>query len=70
MQFIVKLIILYLIFRLILFLLSKAAYYYRAYRQAQLKKKQRASMYRKQELNLNAFDVEDAEYEEIKPKHE
>ena len=66
MQIIVKLIILYLVFRLLLYLLRKGAYYYRAYRVVQLKKRQQAAMSRKENFNLNAFDVEDADYEEIK----
>ena len=70
MHFIVKIIIFYLIFRLILFLLRKGVFYYQAYRRAQLKKRKQASVYRKRELNLSAFDVEDAEYEEIKHKHD
>ena len=63
---IVNLIIFYLLFRLLLFILQKGAYYYRVYRMAQLKKRQQAAVRRKQGLNLSAFDVEDADYEEIK----
>jgi len=66
MQIIVKLIILYLLFRLFLYLLRKGAYYYRAYRVAQLRKRQQKAVRRKENFNLNAFDVEDADYEEIK----
>jgi len=65
MHIIVRLIILYIIIRLLLYLLRKGAYYYRAYRTAQLKRRQQAAMHRKQGFNLKAFDVEDADYEEI-----
>ena len=66
MHIIVKIIIFYLLFRLLLFILKKGAYYYRAYRVAQLRKRQQSTVRRKQDLNLSAFDVEDADYEEIK----
>ncbi len=66
MQIIFKIIILYLLFRLLMYILQKGAYYYRVYRMAQLRKRQQAAVRRKQGLNLSAFDVEDADYEEIK----
>ncbi|MEA2063798.1 MAG: hypothetical protein U9P14_08890 [Gemmatimonadota bacterium] len=63
-----KIIIFYLIFRLVWFIISKGALYYRAYRQIrQRQRAQQAAMERKRDFNLQAFDVEDAEYEEIKP---
>ncbi|MBN2289583.1 MAG: hypothetical protein JXQ83_09655 [Candidatus Glassbacteria bacterium] len=53
-----------------MYLVHKGAYYYRAYRTAQLNKRQREAMSRKQRFNLEAFDVEDADYEEIKQDRE
>lgn len=66
MHIIVKLIIFYLIFRLIMYLLRKGIYYYQAYRSAMLRKHRQEAVQHKQSLNLKAFDVEDADYEEIK----
>ncbi|MFC1614489.1 hypothetical protein ACFL5K_04260 [Gemmatimonadota bacterium] len=47
-------------------MLRKGLYYYQAYRSAMLKKHRRTAVHHKQGINLKAFDVEDADYEEIK----
>jgi len=43
--------------------------YYRAYRTLK-RKQQEQAVQRKSNFNLNAYDVEDAEFEEIKPGQE
>lgn len=69
MNFIIKLIIIYLIYRLITFLIRKSVMYYRAYKVLKQKRREQA-VARKKDFNIQAFDVEDAEYEEIKPGSE
>ena len=62
-------IVFYLLIRLVTVLLQKGRMYLRAYKEIQRKKREheRQSVdMRKDNLNLRAFDVEDARYEEIK----
>ena len=66
--FIFRLLIIYLIYRIITILIRKALLYYRAYAALQQKRRKMSeSVRRKEDFNLRAFDIEDAEYEEIKP---
>ena len=66
---IIKLIIIYLIYRLIKILIRKSLMYYRAYKVLKQKRREQA-VSRKKDFNIQAFDIEDAEYEEIKPGSE
>jgi hypothetical protein len=65
----IKLIIIYLIYRLVTILVRKSVMYYRAYKTLK-RKRQEQAVARKKDFNIQAFDVEDAEYEEIKPGSE
>ena len=66
---ILKLVIIYLIYRLFSVLIQRSVMYYRAYRTLK-RKQQEQAVQRKSNFNLNAYDVEDAEFEEIKPGQE
>jgi len=66
---IIKLIIIYLIYRLTKILIRKSIMYYRAYKVLKQKRREQA-VGRKKDFNIQAFDIEDAEYEEIKPGSE
>jgi len=68
-NFIIKVIIIYLIYRLVTILIRKSVMYYRAYKALKQKRREQA-IARKKDFNIQAFDVEDAEYEEIKPGSE
>jgi hypothetical protein len=68
-SFIIKVIIIYLIYRLVTILIRKWVMYYRAYKVLKQKRREQA-IARKRDFNIQAFDVEDAEYEEIKPGSE
>ena len=68
-QFAFRLLIIYLVFKLISFLVSKAVFYYRAYKAIQSKKREQ-EVRRRREVNIGAFDIEDAKYEEIAPGQE
>ena len=69
--FIFRLLIIYLIYRIVTILIRKAILYFRAYAALQQKRRKMAeSAGRKEDFNLRAFDIEDAEYEEIKPSPE
>ncbi|OGG00007.1 MAG: hypothetical protein A2Z86_03040 [Candidatus Glassbacteria bacterium GWA2_58_10] len=66
--FLFRLLIIYLIYRIITILIRKAVMYYRAYTALQQKRRKMAeAAWRKEDVNLKAFDIEDARYEEIKP---
>lgn len=69
MNFIIKLIVIYLVYRLITILIRKSVMYYRAYKALKQKRREQA-VARKKDFNIQAFDVEDADYEEIKPGSE
>jgi predicted membrane protein len=65
--FIYRLIIIYLIYKLVTILIRKAFSYYLAYKE--MKKRQRSQAVNfKQDVNLRAFEIEDAHFEEVKPK--
>lgn len=68
-NFFIKAIIIYLIYRLVTILMRKSVMYYRAYKALKQKHREQA-VARKRDFNIQAFDVEDAEYEEIKPGSE
>jgi len=68
-NFFIKAIIIYLIYRLVTILIRKSVMYYRAYKALKQKHREQA-VARKRDFNIQAFDVEDAEYEEIKPGSE
>lgn len=59
-------ILFYLLIRLVTVLLRKGRMYYRAYRELQRRRHEQAFHARREDLNLRAFDVEDARYEDIK----
>ena len=65
----IKAIIIYLIYRLVTILIRKSVMYYRVYKALKQKHREQA-VARKRDFNIQAFDVEDAEYEEIKPGSE
>ncbi|HUU28227.1 MAG TPA: hypothetical protein VM123_10480 [archaeon] len=65
-KIIFNIIILYLIYRLITILIRKGIMYYRVYRAVKQKRREQAVNY-KSDLNLQAFDVEDAQFEEVEP---
>ncbi len=65
----IKGIIIYLIYRLVTILIRKSVMYYRVYKALKQKRREQA-VARKRDFNIQAFDVEDAEYEEIKPGSE
>ncbi|MCE5271882.1 hypothetical protein LLH00_11455 [bacterium] len=71
MVIIIRIILLYIVFylllRLVTTLLRKGRMYYQAWRQVQQKRNARPVRPPTENLNLRAFDVEDAQYEEIKP---
>ena len=69
MNFIIKLIVIYLVYRLITILIRKSVMFYRAYKALKQKRREQA-VARKKDFNIQAFDVEDADYEEIKPGSE
>lgn len=69
MNFIIKLVVIYLVYRLITILIRKSVMYYRAYKALKQKRRKQA-VARKKDFNIQAFDVEDADYEEIKPGSE
>ncbi len=68
-NFFIKAIIIYLIYRLVTIQIRKSVMYYRAYKALKQKHREQA-VARKRDFNIQAFDVEDAEYEEIKPGSE
>ncbi len=71
MVIIIRVILLYLAFyiaiRLIRALLRKGRMYYQAWCKVQQKRHDTKVHMQRENLNLRAFDVEDARYEEIKP---
>jgi len=69
LNFIIKLIVIYLVYRLITILIRKSVMFYRAYKALKQKRREQA-VARKKDFNIQAFDVEDADYEEIKPGSE
>ena len=70
MVFIIRIIFYYIIFylliRLVTVLMHKGKMYVRAYREVQRRKREQSVRASQDNLNLRAFDVEDAHYEEIK----
>ena len=70
MVFIVRIIfwyiIIYLLIRLASVLIRKGRMYIHAYRELQRRRQEQSVRARRENLNLRAFDVEDADYEEIK----
>ncbi|MFH1071188.1 MAG: hypothetical protein V1794_16335 [Candidatus Glassbacteria bacterium] len=68
LQFIFRIIIIYLIYKLITVLISKGISYYRAYQA--LQRRAQEQKIRQREVNIRAFDIEDADYEEITPGKE
>ena len=69
MNFIIKLVVIHLVYRLISILIRKSIMYYRAFKTLKQKRREQA-VARKKDFNIQAFDVEDADYEEIKPGSE
>jgi hypothetical protein len=68
---IIRIILLYLAFyitiRLVRAILQKGRMYYQAWCRVQRKRQENRVNTTRENLNLKAFDVEDARYEEIKP---
>jgi len=68
---IIRIILLYIVFylliRLVTTLVQKGRMYYQAWRRVQQRRHERPVRPPNENLNLRAFDVEDARYEEIKP---
>lgn len=70
MQILFKLLIIYLVYKLLTILIRKGVTYYRAYRSIQQRKRAEQAMRKGKDLNIGAFEIEDAKFEEIKPGQE
>lgn len=67
MQFLFKLIIIYLVYKIVTILLRKGVAYYQAYKSVKRRRQREQAVRRGQDYNIGAFDIEDAKFEEIKP---
>ena len=67
MYILFRLLIIYLVYKIITILLRKGVQYYRAYRSVQAKRRQGPRVRRRDDYNLGAFEIEDAKFEEIQP---
>ncbi len=67
MHILIKLIFIYLVYKIATILLRKGVTYYQAFRTIQRRRARSQAMRRGKDYNLRAFDIEDAKFEEIKP---
>ena len=67
MQFLFRLLIIYLVYKIVVILLRRGIEYYRAYKTVQRRRRQGPTMRRGDDYNIGAFDIEDAKFEEIQP---
>ena len=70
--FLFRLLIIYLVFRLVMFVVKRAVVYYNTYRQIQERNRrynmQNQQKSREDKLDLQKFDVEDADFVEVDSK--
>ena len=67
MQFLFRLLIIYLIYKIVVILLRKGVQYYLAFKSLRKRQKQGPTVRRAKDYNLGAFEIEDAKFEEIQP---
>ncbi|MBW7995397.1 MAG: hypothetical protein FVQ81_02265 [Candidatus Glassbacteria bacterium] len=67
MQILFKMLIIYLVYKVVTILLRKGVSFYRAFKSVQNRKRAEHAVRRGQDYNIRAFDIEDAKFEEIKP---
>ncbi len=67
MQILIKLILIYLVYKIVAVLLRKGVTYYQAFRNVQRRRGGKQAVHRGEDYNIRAFDIEDAKFEEIKP---
>lgn len=67
MQFLFRLLIIYLVYKIVAILLRKGVQYYRAFKSVQQSQQRGPKVRRGEEYNLKAFEIEDAKFEEIRP---
>jgi len=67
MHILIKIIFLYLVYKIVTVLLRKGVTYYQAFRNVQRRRKRKQAVPRGEDYNIRAFEIEDAKFEEIKP---
>ncbi len=67
MQILFKLILIYLVYKIVTILLRKGVAYFQAFKTIQRRRRGKQAVRRGEHYNIGAFDIEDAKFEEIKP---
>ena len=66
-QMLIKMILIYLVYKIVAILLRKGVMYYQVFKTIQRRRSRNQAVRRGEDYNLGAFDIEDAKFEEIKP---